>query len=159
MRLVAVFEGQARHAGPVPTEVRPGVGNPGPDRCGLERSELAAALYKPDVLVVASSSKLLKSAIDVLDSKAANLSGKQSPLAANASQGAGGNFDRLSRRSLILLVVECLEIGKMNTSRLANVHAASPSDLSASTVSDLWRLLGTSPVGLSAEEVQRRLTQ
>ena len=39
------------------------------------------------------------------------------------------------------------------------VGGPNPSDLSASTVSEVWQQLGSSPAGLSAEEVQRRLTQ
>ncbi len=47
----------------------------------------------------------------------------------------------------------------MKTSTLADVHGSKPSDTSASPVSELWHQLGSSPAGLSAEEVQRRLTQ
>ena len=47
----------------------------------------------------------------------------------------------------------------MNTSTLAGDHGPKPSDLSASTVSELLQQLGSSSAGLSAEEVQRRLAQ
>ncbi len=47
----------------------------------------------------------------------------------------------------------------MSTSTPTDVRSPSSSDLSASTVSELWQQLGSSPTGLSAEEVQRRLTQ
>ena len=47
----------------------------------------------------------------------------------------------------------------MNASTLTDVRGPSPSDLSASSVSQLWQQLGSSPAGLSAEEVQRRLAQ
>jgi H+-transporting ATPase len=47
----------------------------------------------------------------------------------------------------------------MNTSTMADVHPPNSSDLSTSTVSQLWQQLGSSPAGLTAEEVQRRLTQ
>ncbi len=48
---------------------------------------VAASLYKPDVLVVACCPDLLKSALDVLDGKATNLNGKDSPLAAKVAAG------------------------------------------------------------------------
>jgi H+-transporting ATPase len=47
----------------------------------------------------------------------------------------------------------------MIASAPADAHGHTPLDLSASTVSELWQQLGSSPAGLSAEEVQRRLTQ
>jgi len=48
----------------------------------------AATLYQPDLLVLASSTELLHSALDVLDGQAANLAGKDSPLAAPVPPGA-----------------------------------------------------------------------
>ena len=47
----------------------------------------------------------------------------------------------------------------MDTPMLADVRGPSPSDLSASTVFELWKQLGSSPAGLSTEDVERRLTQ
>jgi H+-transporting ATPase len=47
----------------------------------------------------------------------------------------------------------------MDTSAPADVHGTKPSNLAASTLSELWQQLGSSPAGLSAEEVERRLTQ
>ncbi len=47
----------------------------------------------------------------------------------------------------------------MNTSRPADVPTANPSELSACSVSQLWGQLGSSPAGLDAEDVQRRLAQ
>lgn len=48
---------------------------------------VAGTLYKPDLLVLAFSPDLLKSALDVLDGKAAGMTGKESPLAAKVRQG------------------------------------------------------------------------
>ena len=50
--------------------------------------EVAGVLYKPDVLILGSSVSLVKSAIDVLDGKGANLTAKNAPLAAKADEGA-----------------------------------------------------------------------
>jgi hypothetical protein len=50
--------------------------------------QVAGTLHKADVLVLASSPDLLKTALDVLDGKATNLVGKPSPLAANVPAGA-----------------------------------------------------------------------
>ena len=50
--------------------------------------QVAGTLYKPDVLVLASSPESLTAAINALDGKAASLAGKQSPLADKVSPGA-----------------------------------------------------------------------
>ena len=63
------------------------------------------------------------------------------------------------RRVGVLENLAIVENQKMGTSTPADVHGPTPSDLSASTVSELWQRLGSSPAGLSAKEVQRRLTQ
>ena len=47
----------------------------------------------------------------------------------------------------------------MNTSTLAGDHGPKPSDLSASTVSELLQQLGSSSAGLSTDEGQRRLAE
>ena len=47
----------------------------------------------------------------------------------------------------------------MRTTREEGDDGLSPADRSAFPVSELWTKLGSSPAGLSAEEVDRRLTQ
>lgn len=49
--------------------------------------KVAATLYKPDVLVLASCPERLKKALDLLDGKGTSLAGKESPLAAKVSEG------------------------------------------------------------------------
>jgi hypothetical protein len=55
--------------------------------CCEHLHHVAGVLYKPDVLLLSSGSDLLTSALDVLDGKAANLAGKNSPLAAKVREG------------------------------------------------------------------------
>ena len=56
---------------------------------GTRWAHLACAtFYKPDLVVIGSGPAELKAALDVLDGKASNLSGKDSPLAAEAPKYA-----------------------------------------------------------------------
>lgn len=105
--------------------------------------EVAASLFKPDILVLASSQKRLTAALDVLDGKGANLAGSKSLLTAKVSEGTILLFRALELKdskaakrhpALGLINSFCYEKGEHDGKWFGNVTVAADSHGTAEKV-------------------------